>query len=35
MEKKRVSVQIEGRNYVVITPEDRAYVYEVADEVTE
>ena len=35
MEKKRVSVQIEGRNYVVITPEERSYVHEVADEVTE
>lgn len=35
MEKKRVSVQIEGRNYVVITTEHRAYVHEVADEVTE
>ena len=33
MEKKRVSVQIEGRNYVVITTEHRAYVHEVADEV--
>ena len=35
MEKKRVSVQIEGRNYVVITTEDRAYVHGVADEVTD
>lgn len=35
MEKKRVSVQIEGRSYVVITTEDKAYVREVAEEVTE
>ena len=35
MEKKRVSVQIEGRSYVVITTEDKAYVRGVADEVTE
>ena len=35
MEKKRVSVQIEGRSYVVITTEDRAYVHAVADEVTD
>ncbi len=35
MEKKRVSVQIEGRNYVVITTEDRTYVHGVADEVTD
>ena len=34
MEKKRVSVQIEGRNYTVISTEDKAYVLEVADEVT-
>ncbi len=34
MEKKRVSVQIEGRNYVVITTEDKAYVRKVAEEVT-
>ncbi len=34
MEKKRVSVQIEGRNYAVITAEDKSYVYKVAEEVT-
>lgn len=34
MEKKRVRVQIEGRNYTVITPEEKAYVLGVADEVT-
>ena len=34
MEKKRVSVQIEGRSYVVISPEDKSYVLSVADEVT-
>ena len=34
MEKKRVSVQIEGRNYVVITSDDPAYVHAVAGEVT-
>ena len=34
MEKKRVSVQIEGRNYAVITTEDKAYVLRVAEEVT-
>lgn len=33
MPKNRVSVQIEGRNYVVITPEPREYVFSVADEV--
>lgn len=33
MEKKRVSVQIEGRNYVVITSEDASYVHDVAAEV--
>lgn len=35
MDKKRVSVQIEGRNYVVITTEDKAYVRAVAEEVTQ
>lgn len=34
MEKKRVRVQIEGRNYTVITPEEKTYVLGVADEVT-
>lgn len=33
MEKKRVSVQIEGRNYVIISTEDKAYVNGVANEV--
>ena len=33
MEKKRVSVQIEGRSYAVITFEERSYVHSVADEV--
>ena len=35
MEKKRVSVQIEGRNYAVVTTEEKSYVLGVADEVTE
>ena len=35
MEKKRVSVQIEGRNYVVITTEEKSYVLGVAGEVTD
>ena len=34
MEKKRISVQIEGRSYVVITSEDKSYVHKVAEEVT-
>lgn len=34
MEKKRVSVQIEGRNYALITSDDEKYVHAVADEVT-
>ena len=34
MEKKRVSVQIEGRNYALITSDDERYVHAVADEVT-
>lgn len=34
MEKKRVSVQIEGRNYALITSDDEKYVHTVADEVT-
>lgn len=33
MEKKRIGVQIEGRNYVVITSDDEEYVRSVADEV--
>lgn len=33
MEKKRVSVQIEGRNYIVITTDEEEYVRSVADEV--
>ncbi len=35
MNKKRVSVQIEGRNYVLITTEDAKYVNGVAAEVIE
>lgn len=35
MEKKRVAVQIEGRDYTVITTEDKAYVRLVASEVTD
>ncbi len=35
MDKKRVSVQIEGRSYAIITSEDKAYVQKVAAEVTE
>ena len=35
MEKKRVSVQLDGRSYVVITEDDEAYVRDVADEVAE
>ncbi len=35
MEKRRVAVQIEGRNYVVITTEDKSYVLGVAGEVTD
>ncbi len=34
MTKKRVSVQIEGRSYAVITGEDEKYVQNVANEVT-
>lgn len=34
MVKKRVSVQIEGRNYALITSDDEKYVHAVADEVT-
>lgn len=34
MAKKRVSVQIEGRNYALITSDEEKYVYTVADEVT-
>ena len=33
MTKKRVSVQIEGRSYAVITTEDEKYVQSVADDV--
>lgn len=33
MAKKRVSIQIEGRNYVLITTDDEKYVSTVADEV--
>ena len=33
MAKKRVSVQIEGRNYALITTDDERYVSSVADEV--
>ena len=35
MGKKRVSVQIDGRSYVVITEDDEAYVKEIADDVSE
>ena len=35
MEKKKVRVQIEGRNYTVITVEDKSYVEGVAAEVSE
>ena len=35
MEKKKVRVQIEGRNYTVITVEDESYVEGVAAEVSE
>ena len=35
MEKRRVSVQIEGRSYAIITAEDRMYVQGVANEVSE
>ena len=35
MEKKKVSVQIEGRSYAIITSEDKSYVQKVAAEVTE
>ncbi len=34
MTKKRVSVQIEGRSYALITTDDEKYVTSVADEVT-
>lgn len=34
MVKKRVSVQIEGRSYALITSDDEKYVHSVADEVT-
>ncbi|MBR1481423.1 MAG: cell division protein ZapA [Ruminococcus sp.] len=35
MEKKRVSVQIDGRSYVVITEDDDAYVKGIAQEVSD
>ncbi len=35
MNKNKVSVQIEGRNYSIITSDDQSYVEEVAAEVTE
>ena len=35
MGKKRVSVQIDGRSYVVITEDDEAYVKEIAERVSE
>lgn len=35
MDKKKVSVQIEGRSYAIITTEDKSYVKKVAEEVTE
>ena len=35
MGKKRVSVQIDGRSYVVITEDDEAYVKEIAESVSE
>lgn len=34
MEKKKVSVQIEGRSYNVVTTEEKSYVLGVAEEVT-
>ena len=34
MVKKRVSVQIEGRSYALITSDDEKYVESVADEIT-
>lgn len=34
MSKKKVSVQIEGRSYALITPDDAKYVHSVANEVT-
>lgn len=33
MTRKKVSVQVEGRNYALITSDDEKYVYAVADEV--
>lgn len=33
MEKKKISVQIEGRNYSLITTDDEKYVHKVANEV--
>lgn len=35
MQKKRVRVHIEGRNYALITDEDTKYVNQIADEVRE
>ena len=35
MEKKRVSVQIDGRSYVVVTEDDEAYVREAAQTATD
>ena len=34
MAKKRVSVQIEGRSYALITSDEQKYVESVADEIT-
>ena len=33
MTRKKVSVQVEGRNYALITSDDEKYVYSVAEEV--
>lgn len=35
MEKKRISVQIEGRNYALISTDDEEYVKEVASEISD
>lgn len=35
MEKKRISVQIEGRNYALISTDEEEYVKEVAAEISD
>ena len=35
MNKNKVSIQIEGRNYAIITSDDQSYVEGVASEVTD